>query len=211
MIRVAICDDERLLLHGLEAALRGDPELDVVAAVTSGEAALDVEAPVDVWLMDVRLPGMTGVQVAAAMHAAGSPSKVLMMTAFDTGEVLNALEVGVGGFVYKDSNLVNIAAALKAVHAGYSVGNKVVADTLTRHLDRLAILDPERAERVAPNKVDRQLLEHVLRGGSVREMAADVRLTRSGVHKRLKKIFQRAGVANQRALTAWLHGSGESG
>lgn len=206
MIRVAICDDDRTILHGLEATLRADPELEVVAAVESGEAALSHQGPVDVWLMDVRLPGLSGVEVAGRMRAAGVPSKVLMMTSFDVGEVLNALEVGIAGFVHKDAFLMNVGAAVKAVHAGYQVGNEVVSAALARHIDRLTIVDPARAGRVAKDDLDRQLLELVLRSCSVEEMSERVHLSRSGVHKRLQRIFSRAGVKSQRALAAWLFG-----
>jgi len=210
VIRVAICDDDRTILHGLEIALRADADLEVVAAVERGEDALAYEGPVDVWLMDVRLPGLSGVQVAAAMRAAGSTSKVLMMTSFDVGEVLDALEVGIGGFVHKDAFLMNVATAVKAVHAGYQVGNEVFTAAIARHLDRLAIVDPRRAERVAKDKVDRQLLELVLRTRSVNEMAAKVSMTSSGVHKRLSRMLARADVKNQRELSAWLYGVGEA-
>jgi DNA-binding NarL/FixJ family response regulator len=131
------------------------------------------------------------------------------MTSFDVGEVLNALEVGIGGFVHKDAFLLNVATAVKAVHAGYQVGNDVVTAAIARHLDRLAIVDPERAQRVAKDEIDMRLLELVLRSRSVAEMADEIHMSLSGTHKRLQGIFKRAGVSNQRALSAWLYDVGE--
>lgn len=209
MIRVAICDDDRTILHGLETALRADPDLEVVAVVEMGEDALAVTAPIDVWLMDVRLPGISGLQVATEMKASGNPAKVLIMTSFDVGEVLNALEIGIGGFVHKGAFLLNVTAAVKAVHAGYQVGNDVVTAALARHLDRLAIVDPARANRVAKDDIDRQLLELVLRSHSVSDMAEKTHISLSTTHKRLGKMFRRAGVQNQRGLSAWLYEVGD--
>ncbi|MDF1488921.1 response regulator transcription factor [Tessaracoccus caeni] len=209
MIRVAICDDDRTILHGLETLLRADPDLELVAVVETGEDALAVTTPVDVWLMDVRLPGMSGIQVATELKASGNSAKALIMTSFDVGEVLNALEVGIGGFVHKGAFLLNVTAAVKAVHAGYQVGNDVVTAALARHLDRLAIVDPARANRVAKDDTDRQLLELVLRSRSIAEMAETTHISVSATHKRLGKMFRRAGVQNQRGLSAWLYEVGE--
>ncbi|MFT3887317.1 MAG: response regulator transcription factor [Arachnia sp.] len=210
MISVAICDDDRSILSGLERVLNADPELEAVVAVETGEAALAYEGTVDVWLMDVRLPGISGVEVAAAMRAMGRSAKVLLMTSFDVGEVLNALEIGIGGFVHKDAFLLNVGAAVKAVHAGYQVGNDVVAAAIARHLDRLAIVDPERSRRVAKDDIDMRLLEFVLRSHSVAEMAKATQMSVPGIHKRLRRIFSRAGVDNQRALSVWLFGIDET-
>lgn len=204
MIRVAVCDDDRTILHGLDAMLRADPEIHVVGAVESGEEALALEGPVDVWLMDVRLPGRSGVEVASLLRQRERPPKVLMMTSFDVGEVFSALEVGIAGFVHKDAFLMNVPAAIKAVHAGYQVGNEVVMAAIARHLDRLSIVDPAKAARVTRDKVDRSLLDLVQRSASVEEMAGQVHMSASGVHKRLRRMFERAGVKNQLALSAWL-------
>lgn len=210
MIRVGICDDDRSILQGLESTIAADPELEVVAAVESGEDALSYGGPVDVWLMDVRLPGMSGVEVARSLRTAANTAKVLLMTSYDVAEVLNALELGIGGFIHKGTFLMNVAAAVKAVHAGYQVGNEVVAAALARHLDRLAIVDPARAARVAKDELDRRILEGILRSRSVVDMAADVNMSLSGTHKRLQRIFRRAGVQNQRALVAWLYSNTEA-
>lgn len=206
LIRVALCDDDRAILHGLTSTLGRDREIAVVAVVETGEDALLYAGQVDVWLMDVRLPGRSGVEVASVLRSRERPPKVLMMTSFDVGEVLNSIKVGVSGFVHKDAFLMNVAAAIKAVYAGYQVGNDVVMSAIARHLDRLAIVDPAKAARVARDDLDRQLLDLVMSNASIESMAEQAHLSSSGVHKRLKRMFERAGVKNQRALSAWLYG-----
>lgn len=181
--------------------------VEVVGVYEDGQSALGHEGPVDVWLLDIRLPDLSGLAVARALrerHGDQQP-KLLMMTVFNTEDVIEAVGAGVDGFVHKDAFLMNIAAAIRAVHAGYQVGNRTVTATIARHLSGLAVVDPERARRVVRDNTDREILDLVLGNHSIRDIAAVVHLSPSGVHKRLTRIFQRAGVQNQRALVSWLH------
>ncbi len=95
-------------------------------------------------------------------------------------------------------------AARSTVSTSISQARSFWVPAFTRHALASTSHLP-RAARVAKDELDRRLLESILRSRSVVDMAADVTMSLSGTHKRLQRIFRRAGVENQRALLAWLN------
>ncbi len=105
MIRVAVVDDQELLRTGFRMVLEAQPDMKVVAEAADGLAALQVlaEVPVDVVLMDVRMPGLDGVQATERLLARDPAVRVLILTTFDLDEyVYAAVRAGASGFLLKD-------------------------------------------------------------------------------------------------------------
>ncbi|GHH39176.1 response regulator transcription factor [Lentzea cavernae] len=122
--RVAIVDDDQLVRMALRLLLEGEPDLAVVAEAADGETALtavEQQRP-DVVLMDVRMPGRDGISATRELLARPSPPKVLMLTTFDSDDlVLAALEAGALGFVFKDTPPARIVDAVRTVAEGNPV------------------------------------------------------------------------------------------
>lgn len=132
-VRVLLADDQELMRMGFRMVIDSQADLEVVAEVANGrEAVSAVErmAP-DVVLMDVRMPEMDGVEATRRIAAAGSHSRVIILTTFDLDEyVYAALRAGASGFLLKDAQPADLLTAIRAVAAG----DAVVAPSVTRRL-----------------------------------------------------------------------------
>ncbi|MBG0812661.1 response regulator transcription factor [Planomonospora sp. ID82291] len=123
MVTVLVVDDQVLIRAGLAALIRAAPGLEVVGEAATGEEAVDLAAELrpDVVLMDIRLPGISGITATERILAAGgSPvPKVLILTTFDVDEyVYNALRLGASGFLLKDTPPERLISAVHTVAGG---------------------------------------------------------------------------------------------
>ena len=149
MIRVLLVDDQSLMRLGFRMILEAEPDLCVVGEAGDGAAGVSMTASMapDVVLMDVRMPGMDGIEATAAIAATGGPAKVLILTTYDLDQyVFAGLRAGASGFLLKDAPPAEFLAAIRTV-AG---GDAVLAPTATRRLiDQFVPLlpDPELATR----------------------------------------------------------------
>lgn len=121
MIRLVLAEDQAMVRGALAALLRLEGDLDVVAEAGDGEAAwqeVQRHAP-DLLVTDIEMPGMTGLELAQRLHAAGAPTRVVILTTFArAGYLRRALEAGVRGYLLKDAPSEQLAAALRQVQAG---------------------------------------------------------------------------------------------
>jgi DNA-binding NarL/FixJ family response regulator len=126
MTRVVLVDDQALVRGGLRALIDAEPDLEVVGEATDGEAAVEVVTSVrpDVVLMDIRMPGVDGLEATRRIAADPSLSevRVLVLTTFEVDEyVFEALRVGASGFLLKDEEPVELLRAVRVVAAGESL------------------------------------------------------------------------------------------
>jgi two-component system response regulator DesR len=121
VIRLVLAEDQAMVRGALAALLRLEGDLDVVAEAGDGEAAwreVQRHAP-DLLVTDIEMPGMTGLELAQRLHAAGAPTRVVILTTFArAGYLRRALEAGVRGYLLKDAPSEQLAAALRQVQAG---------------------------------------------------------------------------------------------
>jgi DNA-binding NarL/FixJ family response regulator len=133
MIRVLLVDDQALLRMGFRLILEAEPDMEVVGEAADGASGVAMTSAMqpDVVLMDVRMPGMTGIQATAAIQASGSTSRILILTTFDLDQyVVDGLKAGASGFLLKDTVPDELLSAVRTVAAGDSV----LAPTATRRL-----------------------------------------------------------------------------
>lgn len=178
MIRIVVAEDQALVLGAIAALLDLEDDLAVVGRATDGAAALECVralAP-DILLTDIEMPALTGIDVAHALAAEGSATRVVVVTTFARpGYLARARAAGVRGYLLKDTPVERLAAALRTVHAGGSVipaelaaaAWEAGADPLTpRERDALRL-----AEEGLPNKeIARRL---ALAPGTVRNYLSD--------------------------------------
>jgi DNA-binding NarL/FixJ family response regulator len=193
MIRVLIVDDHPVVREGLVAVLEDTKEVRVVGAVGSAEEALASmgTASPDVVLLDLELPGMSGVDAIPRLAASPSHPRVMVLTAYDTEErVLGALKAGAGGYVLKGATASEIVQAIRAVAGGGSYLTPRVAARVVAQVNA-----PRRSGTLSER--ERQVLRLVARGRSNKQIARDLAITERTVKFHMTSIFNKLGADNR--------------
>lgn len=196
MIRVLLVDDQSLLRLGFRMILEAEGDIEVVGEAADGATGVSMAEAVhpDVVLMDVRMPGMDGIEATAAIVAAGGAARVLILTTFDVDQyVVAGLRAGASGFLLKDVPAGDLVAAIRTVAAGESV----LAPTATRRLiDQLVPLlpDPERPDRAAAllevlTAREQEVFGLLAAGKSNREIAGELHLSEGTVKIHVGRIL----------------------
>ena len=129
-ISVVLAEDQGMVLGAFATLLGLEPDLDVVATATDGATALAAvrKHDPDVLVTDVEMPGMSGLDVAAALRTAGSRTRVMIVTTFArAGYLRRAMDTGVSGYVLKDAPIDQLVDAVRRVHAGQRVVDPALA------------------------------------------------------------------------------------
>ncbi|MFJ8010956.1 response regulator [Streptomyces sp. NPDC096339] len=131
-IRVLLVDDQPLIRTALHMVITDSPDIEVIAEAGTGTEAVElaVDAGPDVVVMDLRMPGMDGVEATRQIIAGPSTAHVLVLTTFDDESVYGALRAGAAGFLVKDLAVDDILAAIRVVAAG----DALIAPSVTRRL-----------------------------------------------------------------------------
>jgi DNA-binding NarL/FixJ family response regulator len=194
VIRVLIADDQALVRDGLRALVELEDDLSVVGEATDGNSAVRLALhlrPV-VGLMDVRMPGLDGIEATQRLTSGARPPKILVLTMFNQDEfVLRALRAGASGFLLKDVRGGQLTRAIRTVHAG----DQLVDASITRRLveERFAdapAADPARAARLR-TLTGRELdvLKLIARGRSNAEIAEELVLGEATVKTHVGRIL----------------------
>jgi DNA-binding NarL/FixJ family response regulator len=188
VIRVLLVDDQSLVRMGFRMILEAEADITVVGEAGDGAAAISMTAALrpDVVLMDVRMPGVDGIDATAAITAAGGPAKVLILTTYDLDRYVYAgLRAGASGFLLKDVPPADLLAAIRTVADGAAV---LAPSTTRRLIDRFAPLlpDPERTTRrdsllQALTDREREVFLLLAQGQSNREIASELFLSESTI------------------------------
>lgn len=144
-VTVVLCDDQELVRAGLRLILDLEDGIEVVGEAADGQECLRLtaERQPDVVLMDVRMPRMDGIEAARRIVAAGSRSRILMLTTFDLDElVYSAMAAGASGFLLKDVPRDQLAGAVRMV----ARGDAILAPSLTRRLIERFVAAPSPSE-----------------------------------------------------------------
>jgi DNA-binding NarL/FixJ family response regulator len=204
-IRVLIADDQALLRQGLVMMIGAQPDMEVVGEAATGAEAVAAAARLqpDVIVMDIRMPGMDGVEATRQVCAAQPPdsgARVIMLTTFDLDEyVVAALQAGASGFLLKDAMPADIIAAIRIVNAGEAL----LAPTVTRRLLRRFATSPQLAAMVPPPGLDlltereREVMALVVRGLSNSEIRQELYLSEPTVKTHVGRILMKLGVRDR--------------
>ena len=175
-IRVLLADDQALVRGALAALLGLEDDIDVVAEVERGDEVLAAvrEHQVDVALLDIEMPGMTGIEVAAQMAAEEPTVRCLIVTTFGRpGYLRRALDAGAAGFVVKDTPAPELIDAVRRVHAGMRVVDPdLAAESLIEGMNPLS-------------QREQDVLALALTGAPVAEMARTLHLSAGTVRNYL--------------------------
>ena len=193
-IRVLIVDDQALVRSGFRMLLDSSDDIDVVGEAENGAEALErmATSPVDVVLMDIRMPVMDGVETTKRIVASGAPAHVLVLTTFDADEyVYAALRAGASGFLLKDSRPDELLQAIRSV----ANGDAVVAPSATRRLlDRFVPMLPTGQGRT-DSRLDvltdreREVLVEIAKGATNAEISATLYMAEGTVKTHIGRLF----------------------
>lgn len=213
MIRVAIADDQELVRNGVRMILEGEPDFEVVGEAADGRAAVELvdETRPDVVLMDVQMPGSSGLDAARAIMAQGGPTRVLMLTTFDLDEyVYEALRAGAAGFLLKDMSGEDIVAGVRQAARG---ADSLLAPAVTRRLiERFAAgKSPVRARRGALNDLtnrELEVLRLVARGMSNAEIAKELFIGETTVKTHVARLLMKLDLRDRVQAVIFAYESG---
>lgn len=197
-ITVLIADDHAMLRGGLRAILDGEDDITVVGEACDGAQAVEAALRLhpDVVLMDVRMPQLDGIEATRRLGAAGSRSKVLVVTTFDLDEyVFRALRAGASGFLLKATPPDRLADAVRATATGDSVLDPTVTRRLVEHFLERPDLDAaarEPLEDLTPR--EREVLQLLARGLNNAEMGRALFLSELTVKSHVTRILSKLGV-----------------
>ncbi|MCG5220546.1 response regulator transcription factor [Streptosporangium sp. KLBMP 9127] len=208
-----LVDDQRLLRAGFRMVLGAQPDIEVVAEAGDGAEAVELAGriPVDVVLMDIRMPLMDGVEATRAIRARPDGPRVLILTTFDLDEyAFTALRAGASGFLLKDVPPADLVSAIRSVHSGDSV---VAPSTTRRLLDRFAVHLPDGRERQEGRLAlltarEREVLVLVARGLSNTEVAARLTLAEATVKTHLGRVLAKLSLRDRAQVVVFAYESG---
>ncbi|WP_336922325.1 response regulator transcription factor [Aquipuribacter sp. SD81] len=208
-VRVVVADDQDLVRTGLTMILDAQPDLEVVGQAADGHAALELAARLrpDVLLVDIRMPGLDGVEVTRRLAgpAVAEPMAVVVITTFDLDAyVLGALRAGARGFLLKDAGPDLL---VQAVHAA-AAGDALIAPNVTRRL--LATFARQaRAAPVQPvdplTEREEEVLALVARGRTNAEIAAELFVGLSTVKTHVASLMTKLGARNRVEVALWAY------
>ncbi|WP_017539529.1 response regulator transcription factor [Nocardiopsis halophila] len=224
-IRVVLVDDQELVRAGFRMVLDAQPDIRVVGEAGDGREALELLRSVeaDIAVVDVRMPGMDGVEATRRVRAADDGPRVLILTTFDLDEyAYAALKAGAAGFLLKNSPPNALLSAVRAVHSGDAV---VAPSTTRRLLDRFArhLPDGGRGGGGAPGGApppsgpealtprEREVFGLVGRGLSNTEIADRLYVSEATVKTHVRRIFTKLDLRDRVQAVVFAYESGVVG
>jgi len=216
-IRVLIAEDQALLRTTLAALLQAEEGMSVVGTAGDGARALALTAELrpDVVLMDIQMPGLSGIEATARICAdpALRGTRVLILTMFEVDDyVLGALRAGACGFLLKDADPQSLVDAVRTVHEGQSLLNPRVLARLVARMPSAAAVGASvgrRADGVgALTPRQREVLLLIARGLSNSEIEAELGITRATCRSHITALLARLGARDRAQLVITAYESG---
>ena len=210
VVRLLLVDDHPLFRFGLGALLAVTPGLEVVGEATTGEEAVRLAADLqpDVVVMDIQLPGLSGVEATRQILLASAHIRVLMVTMFaDDASVFAAMRAGARGYVLKDAEKGEIVRAIRAVAGGEAIFSPAIA---ARVIAFLAAGAPPTAAEAFPTLTEREreILQLMGQGATNAAIAARLGLQPKTVANYVSTIFGKLQVADRAEAIARARATG---
>ena len=195
-IRIMVIDDHQIVRQGLVALLNTEDDLTVIAEGSDGQQAVELfkqHAP-DVTLMDLRMPGIGGVEAINHIRRITPDAKIIVLTTYDGDEdIFRALQAGAQSYLLKGVSFEDLTEAIRMVHAGQK---RIPAAVAERLAERFSV-EPLTGREL-------QVLELIVRGKSNKEIGSDLKISEATVKSHINSLLSKLGVSDrtQAATTA---------
>lgn len=195
-MKVLIVDDHPITRGGLRSALSAARDLEVIGEAGSGEEAVEaaIRLRPDLVFMDVRMPGMGGIEATREIRRAVPETRVILFTVdASRAAIAEAIQAGVSGYLLKDVSSEDLVRAARMAMEGKAVIHPALTKTF---LDEVRFLPEDDGSPLSAREV--QILQHIASGSSTKEVARDLGISAHTVKTHLERIFDKLG-ANDRA------------
>jgi DNA-binding NarL/FixJ family response regulator len=200
VITIMLVDDHPAFRKGMAALIESEPDLRVIAETGDGSQALELyhQHRPDVVLMDLRLPGMGGVEATMVIRKNFPEARVIVLTTFDLDEdIFRAIQSGAKAYLLKDTPEDELAGTIRAVYAGREILSNRLAELLAARQQR-----PELSQR------ELEVLQLLTKGRSNKEIGSSLFITEDTVKAHMKTLFSKLNVRDrtEAAISAIRHG-----
>ncbi len=204
-ISILVVDDHPIVRQGIRSLLSNYPEFKIVGEADNGESALLGlrEMSPDIILLDIRMPGESGLDILSQIRRVQADAKVLVLTSFDDEEyVMDALKAGARGFILKgvsDEILVN---AIRAAHRGERVLSPQVTEQVVQRLITDAPNPVDDGDELDFDNDEQQILRMLVAGDSNSQISSQLYISPTTVKRKLRKIFAKLNVQSRAQAAA---------
>jgi len=198
-MRVILTDDHKVVREGIRWMLSGEPDIEIVGEAESGEQLLDLLAttPADIVLLDVRMPGMGGLEALETITTEAPDLHVIVLSMHDEAAyVRRAVELGAAGYLLKNADRQDILEALRSVEAGRSYVQRDLTDTL------LSTISGRGHASAALSPRELEVLSLVSQGLENKQVATELGISEATVKTHLKGIFVRLDASSRAEAVA---------
>jgi two-component system NarL family response regulator len=188
-IRILVVDDHHVVRQGLVALLNIMPEIEVVGQAADGTEAIKLHGSLrpDITLMDLQLPGLSGVETIRRIRNNDPVARFIVLTTFDGDEdIFRALEAGARAYLLKGMTVEELTSAIKAVHAGKTRISPAIAEKLAERMSGPALTAREQ-----------DVLERIVAGRSNKEIASDLNISEATVKTHINSLLGKLGVGDR--------------
>lgn len=204
MIRVVVADDHSVVREGIRHILESDPEFNVVAEAANGAEAIRTvrEHRPDVAVLDVSMPGGTGLEVAAKLRAESPETRLLFLSMYDNPEyVLEAVRSGASGYLLKDTAATELRSAVRAVHQGEAYFSPAVARRLSDAVRGEMEQVHRKSALASLTGRERDVLIGIAKGLTNKEIAAELGISHRTVETHRESLMRKLGIRTVAGLT----------
>ena len=218
MVKIMIADDQQLIRESLKIILDTDDEFKVVSLVGSGQEVLDTleKEAIDIILMDVRMPNMTGVECTRMVKKNHPEVKVIILTTFDDDEyVYDAVKYGASGYLLKGCSLEELSNAIHNVLNGGACFNPNVAGKITRFFSEMANSSSkpkfvEDDNEVELSTTEWNIVQQIAQGLSNKEIASSLGFSEGTIRNYLSVILDKLSLRDRTQLAIWYLSRGKA-
>jgi len=199
---IVVADDHPVVLHGVADLLRTERDLRIVAVCRDGLSAISAirERRPDLAVLDIAMPGKSGLEVLTAIAAEGAATKVILLTATATdSQIVGAIARGVSGIILKDTAVHDLISCVREVAAGRTwLPPEIVGAALERETGR----EVQRDLFESLTDREREVMRLVAEGLSNKDVARQLNISEGTIKIHLHKIYEKLGIRNRTALAA---------
>lgn len=199
-IKIVIIDDQTLVRSGVKSLLSLSEEVIVVGEGNDGECAVELafDSQPDVFLMDIRMPRMNGIEAIKSLRAANISTPVVILTTFDDHElVLEGLRAGAHGYLLKDVSLEALIEAIKSVNNGETIVQPALTDTLIRSLSAQKGNFDSLSEPETLSPKETEVLRFVASGYSNKEISTALHKSEGTIKNHVSNVLSKLGVRDR--------------